>query len=447
MKRVVVFVLLLCSWMSVLSQDWAKVPTQSGADVRLKVGDRVPFSELHNMINYPSKTLKLSDHKPKLIILDFWATTCGPCIKFWPTALQLQQEFGKDLMIIPVNRYERVNLVKSFLEKRKKVTGVNMNLPMTCRDSTLWKNFPQSDLPSYVWISADGVIGSVTHTRDVNSMNIKRWMTSGSFPMEQMSDKMWYTVQPNAPIFVNGNGGQRPNEAFIWTSSLTKSYDDIGADQIINIDSVFGYQILLTGASIKSLYGQAYNNRLREWDHFDFLPHSRMELIARDTTKYYWKDGSSGNTYNYQLISGRPVSRKELLTMMQRDLDRYFGIDVKWEKRRKKCLVFTMFDSSLATKRKILSPEMELRKDRIIMDSVDLKTITVCMEMASKYRFQRYPIVDETAYRGVITGIREEGDPMNLVDFNKALAKCGLRLKYEMREVDVLVLREPEFVK
>jgi len=129
---------------------------------------------------------------------------------------------------------------------------------------------------------------------------------------------------------------------------------------------------------------------------------------------------------------------------MHQDLDRYFGLDVKWEKRVKKCLVFTMFDSTLATKVKSKGAEAQLLHGKIILDSASIKDLTTGMEMGTHYyRNHRYPIVDETGYKGMITGIREEGNSSDLADFNRVLAKCGLRLKYEMREVDILVLREP----
>jgi thiol-disulfide isomerase/thioredoxin len=448
MKRLVVFALLICCTPNAFAQDWAKAPEVKPASERaLKVGDRIPFTELHNVINYPKKTLKFSDHKPKLIILDFWDTRCSPCIKFWPTALKLQQEFGKDLQIIPVNNYESQREVKAFLEKRKRIDGTDMNLPMVCRDSSIWKNFPEGTYPRYVWIGADGVIGSVTYTKDVTSENIRKWITSGPFKMDQMEEKKFYEVDFFKPIFVNGNGGEKSSDVFLWSSSLTKGQGDNTADMLIFYAENYpgrGYGITITNASIFALYGHAYNNRLREWDYFDFLPIGRMELNAKDTSIYHRDGTPGGNTYNYQLICGKPKRREQLQPMMQEDLKRYFGLDVKWERKAKKCLVFTMFDSSLATKRKSLGGEAQLSRGKIILDSATVKDLITGMEIGNYYyRNHLYPIVDETGYKGVITGLREEGKASNLAEFNKALEKVGLRLKFEMREVDILVLREP----
>ena len=50
----------------------------------LKIGDKVPDIEFKNIINYKSKTARLSDFKGKLVILDFWGTWCTSCIAAFP---------------------------------------------------------------------------------------------------------------------------------------------------------------------------------------------------------------------------------------------------------------------------------------------------------------------------------------------------------------------------
>lgn len=441
MKSIAV-TLLVVFCVNAFAQDWAKTPTRDASDVALQVGDRIPFEEFHNMVNYPKKSLVLTDRKAKLTLLDFWATTCGPCIKFWPTAMKLQEEFKGDLQIVLVNSFEGTKTVKKFLERRRQIDGFEMNLPTSCRDSTTWKYFPGSSLPRYVWIDANGVVGAITDGMDVTRDNIKRWITTGPFKMANLQRKKYFDVYPTKPIFVNGNGGERPDDVFIWSSSLTRGQNDIPAGASIDYDSLFA-GISVTSSPIITLLGRAYNNRLREFDIFDFLPLSRMQLIAKDTLRY-WGDGTlGGNTFNYQLIAGETRTREQLLKMMQEDLYRYFNLEVKWEKQRKKCLVFTMFDSTLATKSKIVAPELKMRDGDIILDSVTVKDITTLMEMGTGYyRSARYPLVDETGYEGVITGIRERSHVIDPVTLDRILMKHGLRLKFEIREVDILVLKE-----
>lgn len=450
MKRVVVVALLIGSCLNLLAQDWAKATGEKPiSERRLKVGDKIPFKELHNVINYKKKTLKFSDHKPKLIILDFWDTQCSPCIKFWPTALELQKEFGSDLLLIPVNKYQNEKEIKSFLAKRKRIDGTDMNLPMVCRDSTIWKNFPAEIYPNYVWISPDGVIGSIGYGKDMTRENIKKWITTGPFKMEQVDSKKIQPVTPWDPIFVNGNGGDRSRDVFMWSSSFSKGQEDLGTSMTIFDAESYptrGYGVLMLNSPIIALYGCAYNNRLLKGETLDFLPLSRMELHTADTTKYYWDGTRSGNAYNYQLICGIQKTQGQVQELMQEDLKRYIGLDAKWEKRIKKCLVLKMFDSTLATKKKSLGVEAQLRDGKIILDSISLKYVVRGLETSTDYYRNKiqYPIIDETGYKGRITGLRENGKVYPVSEFNRVLAMVGLKFTFEMREVDVLVLREPD---
>lgn len=47
-----------------------------GENDKLTVGDVMPDITFNNLVNYKSSSAKLSDFKGKLVILDFWATTC-----------------------------------------------------------------------------------------------------------------------------------------------------------------------------------------------------------------------------------------------------------------------------------------------------------------------------------------------------------------------------------
>src|SRR5690606_20613261 len=86
----------------------------------LKIGDKIP-NELWEMY-FPVVSAKsdqvqylsLGDFKDKLIILDFWATWCAPCITSLHKLDTLQVQFKDDLMVIPTS-YEPESKVKPFL--------------------------------------------------------------------------------------------------------------------------------------------------------------------------------------------------------------------------------------------------------------------------------------------------------------------------------------------
>lgn len=411
----------------------------------LKLGDRLPLLELKNVINYPTQTLKFSDHKSKLTILDFWGTTCAGCVLSWPKILALKREFGDDLQIILINRSENAKVVKDFVANRRKEVGVNMNLPISCKDTTLRKFFPRRTVPRYYWIDSSGMVASITHGDQLTSSNIRKWIRGGPFPMDQIVEEMM-RLDGNKPIFVDGNGGVGRAHAFVWSSSLTKAFRDIVGDTQDFTDSISGYGIRKTGSTIANLYSTAYNNRLETGDYLTWMPTSRIDIIARDTSKYYgWIDGvrSSKARYNYQLIAGRPMTRQQLQRVMQQDLDRYFGLSVSWEKRKQACLVFTMFDSLKA----MAAPAKEygdlVGETRTFINNAGMHQVIFYMEQGSFFYDQR-PIVDETGFKGLLTGISFAAYSKDIPALDKAFSKFGIHIKEELRDVDILVVREPD---
>jgi thiol-disulfide isomerase/thioredoxin len=67
-----------------------------------------------------SEGMTLEDTKGKVMIVDFWATWCGPCIAAVPKLADLQEKHEDDLIVVGVSGLsEDQNTVESFLAEKK----------------------------------------------------------------------------------------------------------------------------------------------------------------------------------------------------------------------------------------------------------------------------------------------------------------------------------------
>jgi peroxiredoxin len=66
------------------------------------------------------RTITPADFGGKLLVLNFWATWCAPCVEEMPALDELQRRFaGKGLVVLGVSVDENANEYKGFLAKNR----------------------------------------------------------------------------------------------------------------------------------------------------------------------------------------------------------------------------------------------------------------------------------------------------------------------------------------
>ena len=95
----------------------------------------------------------LSDHEGKVILLNFWATWCGPCVGEMPAFEKLQETYGEDLVLLAVNSGEDGGTVTSFLEKNGYTFPVALD-----PEYAVAMLYPIDAIPYTVIIGTDGKV-------------------------------------------------------------------------------------------------------------------------------------------------------------------------------------------------------------------------------------------------------------------------------------------------
>lgn len=104
------------------------------------------------------KEVKLSDYKGKVVYVDFWSTTCVPCVKELPATKKLQEQFKDNdgVVFLYVSFDNPEDLAKKFISD-KGFTGVHWFSPKGLASEAA-KKYNIHGIPRYILVDKNGLL-------------------------------------------------------------------------------------------------------------------------------------------------------------------------------------------------------------------------------------------------------------------------------------------------
>ncbi len=428
MKKTIQIIVLAMLWPVLNTFAQVQDITKNG----LQVGDKVPDVVIDNIINSPFSTARISDFKGKLLILDFWATWCAPCIASIPKLNALKDQFKGRVQFLPVT-YQPEREVSTFLKKLESQKGYTIGT--VTGDNELRKLFPHMGLPHYVWIDENGIVKSITGLEAITAPNIEKAIAKVFTSLEQKKDLLRPYDYKQAMLF-NDNGGTKAD--LVYHSLFTRFISGINGGYSVYTDSVMGRKITGRNQSVTTLYGLAYSSL----GHFG---RNRILFEVKDTTPLKFDGGNLEDwlkdyTYCYELIVP-PAMKTQAFDIMLQDLKNFFkDYTATVDKRKVKCLVLTRTSNIDKLSSKGSKPGSAFNGLGCQISNRELDVFTSKVGMLYMQR-SALPVVNGTNYKGKVD-LNILADLGNVASMNTALKEYDLQFIEAEYDINMLVISD-----
>ncbi len=105
------------------------------------------------LVNLQNQPVKLSDLKGKLVVLNFWATWCAPCVMEMVFFQEIQDLYPDQVLVLAINQEEKLEVVSEFI----KDMGFNLEILLD-QSGDITKLYQVLALPSTFFIDQQGVV-------------------------------------------------------------------------------------------------------------------------------------------------------------------------------------------------------------------------------------------------------------------------------------------------
>jgi thiol-disulfide isomerase/thioredoxin len=114
------------------------------------------------------RQISLSSHRGKMVVLDFWATWCGPCLASFPKMQEMVEKYdGKKATFLFINTWEndKPEVIKQKVDKLLKEKKYAFTVLYDYKDEVV-KKYKIEGIPTKIVIDKEGKIVSIDSSED-----------------------------------------------------------------------------------------------------------------------------------------------------------------------------------------------------------------------------------------------------------------------------------------
>lgn len=401
----------------------------------ITIGQSLPPLTIRNIINSKTSVSNTRDYKGKMLILDFWATWCTPCVAKMPKMDSIQKQFSKEIQILPVT-YQSKAEVEKLMSKSAKFKTVS--LPFVTGDNILRRLFPHKELPHYVWVNESGQVIAITGIEQITADTIRMMLNKSIASLKTKKDELKDFDREKGVLFQDLGFVERDVK---YQSLFTDFKEGLSPRMdIINDEKKKTRKISVLNGWVKFLFRIAWS------DDTHLLNESAILLEVKDTARITstesgdkFREWLKDNSWTYELIVPDHLSGK-LFQIMRNDMRNFFPqYDAGLERKVRRCLVLERISGDDKIKSRGGKPLVNIDPFGAVLTNSKLGYLVA--QLNHYLQNSNLPVIDATEYTEPIDLILDT-NITNVDSLRKSLQKYDLDLIEKDYEIEVLVIKD-----
>lgn len=419
MKNYSKFILLLLCTLFFNNLVYAQKNQNVDFSKALQVGSNFVPPKKVQLMRGKDKSIDWEALQGKVVLLDFFSTSCGTCIQIMPHLQELEQKHPDKFKVIIVTTHDKATLEK-FFATNVYLKEHKVNLPVIYADSYFHNLFPHISEPHEILLY-QGKVQAITGSGSINEASILKLYADKTItlPLKDDYGKGNVLNQLNelekaikAGVIFSGYQDGVPYQA--WTFQRD-SFTGLYKSSIYNASIYSALLSLTTRARIKD------NNYIPRMD--------RVIWKVRDSSIYYNFDRKDDQWMLKHGVSYERYDIKERVDSVQArvilaDFISFYGVRAYEGNKRMKCLI-------------LLPTSVSPYTGKAVTKTMTYSNSTV-FAMFADYAGKFPPTIDRVNSKTEM----KIGGYETLEELNAQLAAYGIKAEIAEADMKVLVIEE-----